>query len=240
MVAIELILAFGALAVWLDSERGNRHHRWGEARRLAEDLRLERVAWVLGVSTTPQGARARRSHTNRRLRRQVGLPHAAYTAARVAEWGAWATDELIAGQAAYHRGQAQIGGRVSHRVHQVENISGTALMVILGAYLVASVGLALFGSDAPHWFDVLVAVAGSIVPSIGAAGLALEATLALSEEAQRSQILAARLEGLMADLGPKPTLEGFQALAKAAIRLQRAQEDHWTEGTARRRLFRGS
>lgn len=239
MVAIELALALGALAVWLDSERGNRHHRWAELRRLAEDLRLERVAWVLGLSTAPQGGRLRHSHANRRLRRQVGLPHAAYDPARVAEWGAWAVDELIAGQAAYHRGQALINGRVSHRVHQVENASGGLLMVILGTYLAASLALTFYGMDEPRWFDGLVALAGAIVPSIGAAGLALEATLALSEEAQRSRILAARLEALTADLGEHPALEAFQAAAKAAIRLQRAQEDHWTEGTVRRRLFRG-
>jgi hypothetical protein len=239
MVAIELILALGALAIWRDSERGNRHHRWGEARRLAEDLRLERVAWVLGVGTAPHGVRVRHSHTDRRLRRQVGLPHAAYTPARVAEWGAWAVDELIAGQAAYHRGQALINGRVSHRVHQVEDATGGMLMVILATYLVVSLALTWFGRDEPHWFDGLVALAGAIVPAITAAGLALEATLALNEESQRSRVLAARLDVLSAAIGDAPALETLQAAAKAAIRLQRAQEDHWTEGTVRRRLFRG-
>ena len=239
MVAVELVLALAAIAIWRDSERGSRNHRWGEARRLAEDLRLERVAWVLGVSTAPHGARVRHSHIDRRLRRQVGLPNAAYTAARVADWGAWVVDELIAGQAAYHRGQATINGRVSHRVHQVEEATGGVLMVILVTYLVVAIVLTWLGRDGPHWFDGLVALAGAIAPAITAASLALEATLALNEDSQRSRVLAFRLEALSADIGETPSLEKLQAAAKAAIALQRAQEDHWTEGTVRRRLFRG-
>ena len=239
MVAIELVLTLGALALWLDSERGNRNYRWGEARRLAEELRLERVAWVLGVGATAQGGRVQTSRATRRLRREVGLPHAAFSRSRVGEWGQWAVCELINGQAAYHRGQARINGRVSHRVHQLEDITGALLMLILAADVLFSLGVTWLLGREPKWFDGLVSVAGAIVPSITAAGLALEATFALSEEAERRKVLAVRLEGLTADIGDNPALEAYQAAAKAAVRLQRAQEDHWAEGTVRRRLFRG-
>jgi hypothetical protein len=82
-------------------------------------------------------------------------------------------------------------------------------------------------------------MAGSIVPAIGAAGMALEATLSLSEQAQRSRVLAGRLEGLSSHHAPEARLERLQAIAKSAIRLQRVQEDHWAEDAARRRLLRG-
>lgn len=239
MVSIEIFLALGAFFVWLDSERGRRHHRWGDARRLAEDLRLERVAWTLGVSTVPHGANLLSSSARaRHVRRRAGLPSGVFGPDRVAAWGAWAVDELIAGQAAYHRAQSTINGRVSHRVHQLENGSFALLMVVLVAYVVANVGMAAFGEHTPRWLSTLVAVAGSIVPAIGAACLALEATLALGEQAERSRVLAVRLETIVDDLGPLPGLEAQQSAAKAAIRLQRAQENHWAEGAVRRRLLR--
>jgi hypothetical protein len=175
----------------------------------------------------------------RHVRRQAGLPSGAYDPDRVQAWGAWAVDELIAGQGAYHRAQALINGRIGHRVHQMENGSFVILMFVLVSFVVASISLPLLHLGEPHWLDGLVALAGAIVPAIGAAALALEATLSLDEQAQRSQLLATRLELIVVELGSAASLEAHQAAAKAAIRLQRAQEDHWTEGAGRRRLYRG-
>ena len=95
------------------------------------------------------------------------------------------------------------------------------------------------GEEVAHWAGGLVIMAGAIVPAIGAAGLALEATLGLGEEAQRSKLLAEQLARVARGRTGGGGLEELQRLARAAIRLQRAQEDHWTEGAARRRLFRG-
>jgi len=100
--------------------------------------------------------------------------------------------------------------------------------------------MALFGHQGPHWLTSLVGVAGAIVPAIGATCLALEAALSLGEQAARSKVLAGRLDAIAADLEPDATLETLQAAARSAIRLQRAQENHWSEGTVRRRLIRGS
>jgi hypothetical protein len=73
LVATELGLALVALGIWLGSERGARHRRWTEARKLAEDLRLERAAWVVGISTAPHGASTTSSKAARRARRRAGL-----------------------------------------------------------------------------------------------------------------------------------------------------------------------
>lgn len=239
MATLELALAIGALLVWLDSERADRHQQWGEARRLAEDLRLERVAWVLGLSSVPVGANLSRTHAARCVRRRAGLPEGPFTEARIAAWGAWAMEELIAGQAAYHRSQAIINGRISHRMHLAENASFAALLVILGVFVATALGMGSFGHEEPHWLASAVGVAGSIVPAIAAAGLALEATLALGEQALRGKALSQRLDVIIDGLAGTSALEHFQAAAKQAIQLQRAQEDHWTEGTVRRRLVRG-
>jgi hypothetical protein len=239
MVTLELLLALGALLVWLDSERGRRHHRWGEARKLAEDLRLERAAWTLGVSTVPHGINPTSSHLARQVRRLAGLPHGSFDGQRVEAWGRWTLGEVIVGQAAYHHAQATTNGRISHRVHLLENVSFSVLLVVLVGYLLTSLTLLALGAETPHWLGGMVVMAGAIVPAIGAAGLALEATLSLGEQAQRSQVLAARLDSLGARAGLGPQLEQLQGLVRAAVRLQRVEEDHWTENASRRRLYRG-
>jgi hypothetical protein len=237
--SLELLLAVFALLVWVDSERDARHERWGEARRLAEDLRRERVAWAIGVSTVPHGIGLGSVKPARRERRLAGLPGGAYDPDRVAHWGGWAVDELIAGQAHYHRGQALINGRIAHRVHQIENTSLGLLLTLLLVFVLAAFGMSIFSAETPHWLAGLVTMAGAVVPAIGAAGLALEATLAFGEQSQRSRVLAARLDVLAADVRGAGSLEAVQAASKAAMRLQQAQEDHWSEGAMRRRLFRG-
>jgi len=173
------------------------------------------------------------------LRKRCGLPEGRFDAARVSAWGGWAIDELIAGQIAYHRAQAAINGRVMHRVHAAENLSFLALMAVLASYIVAAVAMAAWEHEPPHWLGGVVFMAGSIVPAIGAASLALDATLSLREQAQRSDVLAARLEAVRERLGPQPDLQGTQSAIRAAMRLMRAQEDHWAEASVRRKLYRG-
>ena len=238
-VAVELVLALLALLVWFDSERGERHLRWGEARKLAEDLRLERAAWALGVSTVPHGVNPTTSTLARRARRLAGLPSGGFDETRVRAWGAWAIEELITGQVAYHRGQSLINGRISHRVHQVENASFGILLFLLIGYLATAVAVSVIEGKPPHWLSGVVVMAGAIVPAIGAAGLALEATLSLGEQSRRSRTLANQLEALKEEVTPHDRLERLQSIARAALRLQRVQEDHWSEEVGRRRLFRG-
>jgi hypothetical protein len=112
-------------------------------------------------------------------------------------------------------------------------------MFLLLSYIAAAAALSLTGARPPHWLSGLVVMAGAIVPAIGAAGLALEATLSLSEQSRRSRTLANQLEALREEARPQDTLERLQGIARAALRLQRVQEDHWSEEVGRRRLFRG-
>jgi hypothetical protein len=238
IVAFELIVTLSVLAVWLDAQRQGRHHQWGESRRRAEELRLERAAWSLGVSlATPGEEKIRRSHA-REIRRRAGLPVGRFTPERVHAWGRWAMDDLVAGQVAYHHNQTKINGHIAHRVHQVENLSFSALLILLGAFLVVSLVTGYAGSHLPVWFKAIVTVVGAFAPAVGAANIALEATLSLSEDAQRSRVLAARLESLGAEVPADAGLERLQSVARQAIRLQRRQEDHWSEETLRRRMVR--
>jgi hypothetical protein len=148
-------------------------------------------------------------------------------------------EELITGQIAYRRDQARIDGHLSHRVHQIENVTFAALILALLSYLVAAAVLGMAHEKPPHWLAGMVMMTGAIVPAIGAAGLALEATLSLGEQARRSHALADQLEALAAQAQAPQTLERLQSLTRAALRLHRAQEDQWSEEAGRRRLFRG-
>jgi hypothetical protein len=239
LVGVELLLALSAYVVWRSSAQNDHHLLWGGARKTAEDLRLERIAWVVGVSTVPHDPLSTNADAAQRTRRRAGLPRGAFDRERVASWGAWVLDELLAGQTAYHREQARINGRIGHRLHQAENFSFAVLLLLLVAYIVVAVGFSDPIGHAPAWLSALVFMSGAIVPAIGAACLALEATLAIEEQAHRSAKLARQLLALERDLGDAWTLEDLQSLARAAIKLQRAQEDHWSEEVGRRRLFRG-
>ncbi len=172
-VAGEFLLAVAALVIWRDSERGHSHQRWAVARRLAEDLRLERVGFAIGLPSPRQGLIVHGAEDAARERRLAGLPTGVFDADRVRRWGRWAIDELMGGQAAYHRRQGAINARISHRVHLVENTSFAALLVILAGYLLAMGAATLLGREPPHWLDGLVFMASAIVPAIGATGLAL-------------------------------------------------------------------
>lgn len=238
-VLAELGLAVGALLVWRAAVRGAFHEQWGAARRLAEDLRLERVAWSLGVSTATRRGEFSAGARARQVRRHAGLPEGRFDPERVRSWGGWAIGELIAGQGAYHRAQAQINGHIAHRVHQTENVSFVFLMIVLTGYSVLAAVLALQHAHTPQWAQGLAVMTSTIVPAIGAASLAMEATLSLEEQAHRSHLLAQRLQTLLEDLGPAPGMEALQAGIVNAIALARAQEDHWLEGAGRRKLYRG-
>ena len=239
LVSVELVLALLAFFVWIGSERGEHHLRWGSARKRAEDLRLERAAWVVGVSTVPHDPISTNTSVARYARRLAALPQGAFDERRVQAWGAWVVNELLSRQAAYHRDQAVINGRISHRVHQAENVSFAALLVLLGLYIAAAAGFGISGGHPPKWLAGGAVMAGAIVPAIGAAGLALEATLSLDAQAHRSLVLRRQLDALRTDLGPEWRLEDLQGVARTAIKLQRAQEDHWSDEAGRRRLFRG-
>jgi hypothetical protein len=236
----ELLVAVCALMIWRDSERGGRHEHWGQARRIAEDLRLERVAWSVGVSTSFGVLDGEAAPLARDLRRAAGLPLGRFDQARASAWGRWALDELVAGQAAYHRGQAEISGRIAHRVHQVENFSFRILLAALSGYVAVAILFSVLGAETPHWLGGIVVMTGAIVPAIGAASLALEATLSLAEQSKRSRLLALRLGEIAAEAGEPCGLETVQAAVRSAVRLARAQEDRWFEATERRRLYRGA
>jgi len=239
-VLSELTLALIALAVWSGAERASRHERWGVARRLAEQLRLERAAWALGLSSVEDadglGPAVR---TARAVRRRSGLASGAFDAQRVSRWGGWAIDELLTSQAAYHKRQGHRNEVIDHRIHAGENLSFAVFVVCLAAFAIAHEAARVADFELPHWLGGAVLMLSAIIPAIGAASLALEANLGFREQSERSHFLAERLITIRASLSKAPRLDELQRAAKEAIRLHNSREDRWGAEAARRRLLRG-
>jgi hypothetical protein len=240
-VLSELAIAVIALVVWSGAARAARHERWGAARRLAEQLRLERAAWTLGLSSVSSGdglgpaARSARS-----VRRRAGSATGAYDADRVSSWGAWAIAELLTSQAGYHRRQGHTNEVIGHRIHAVENFNFALFAVSLAAFAAAYGAGRLLGFALPHWLGGAVLMLSAIIPAIGAASVALEANLGFREQGERSQFLAIRLAAIKDSIADPPRLDDLQRAAAAAIRLHNSQEDRWSDEAARRRLLRGA
>lgn len=240
-VVVELTLGLAALLVWSSAAKARQHERWGEERRLAEMIRLERAGWALGVSLL--GARRRATADNgtafgREILRNAGLPHGRFDPHRIATWGAWAMSELVDGQAAYHQATSVRDNRIAHRIHLVENGAFVALLAILSSYLVLNLSLATIHLHLPHWVSGLVTMASTIVPAVAAATMALEAKLEFKEQSERSQRISRELEGLRTRLGAEPSFDALQGAARLAMRLHLAEASQWGEGVGRRRLFR--
>jgi hypothetical protein len=237
-VSTELALALFALVVWQGAARSQRHELWSETRRLAEQLRLERAGWAAGVSLVGSRAAPGDHNHSREILRRAGLPGGRFDDARVRTWGEWALSELIGGQAAYHRSIAARDGRVAHRIHMVEDVAFMLLLIILAGFLTLYFAQHGMGFHLPHWVAGAVMMASTIIPAVGAATLALEAKLEFSEQSDRSDHIARRLEGLIARLGPAPPLDDMQSAARLAMQWQIEEANQWREGASRRRLFR--
>src|SRR5439155_8022333 len=99
-VWIEMGLSVGALLVWASASDTKQHERWSQARFLAEQLRLARAGWALGLSIdcADPGGSTDRLLGGRELRGAVGLPTGDFDPGRVSTWGDWAMNELIQGQ----------------------------------------------------------------------------------------------------------------------------------------------
>jgi hypothetical protein len=237
-VWLEMSLSVCALLVWASASDTQQHERWSQARFLAEQLRVARAGWALGLSIdcADPGAPPERFREEREVRRAAALPAGDFDSDRVSEWGRWAMNELIQGQAAYHHGSGQRDGRIAHRIHKLEDASFITLFAVFALYL--SVQFTPLGPMLPHWTAGVVSLVGTTMPAIGASTMALEAKLEFQEQSARSRSIARVLETLAEGLGDRPTFDGMRHAARVAMRLHIAEANHWREGSNRRRLFR--
>ncbi len=241
-VLIELALALITFLVWVSAVHSERSRRWGEARRQAEQLRLERAAWALGLSTRDDRSVAKTglaAQLARAWRRRAGAPTGRFDRERVQAWGGWVLDDLIYGQLEYHRVQGHINHRLAHRGHAIENVVFWLLVALLVGFVAAYVVAHRLHVELPHWVGGVVILAGAVTPAFGAASLALDAALAFSDQARRSDTMRHSLQAIAESAQPRATLATMQRAARTAIGLQLSQEDGWVDEAAHRHVVRG-
>ena len=242
-VLIELGLAAVAVLVWSGSARARRHERWSDARRLAEQLRLERTAWAVGLTAIdPQGSdiMGPAACQARAWRRRAGPAVGRFDSDRVTRWGDWAIGELVISQANDHRDQGRRTHINAHRMHQLENVVFITFITILASFALGSTVGAVFEFEMPKWIGGALIMTSAVVPAIGAAVLALQANLAFSERSRESQFLATQLDTIRSKMPEHPRLHDYQRAASAAIRLHNTEQDMWAENAARRPLIKGA
>lgn len=242
-IIAELILALAAFGVWFSAARARYHEKWTGARRLAEHLRLAQAGWALGVTTGRAGSSAvlqEHRRLGRSALRQAPPAQGRYGPERVSAWAAWAIDEIISGQADYHRREGRRNERIAHFIHKIENFAFGTLVVVLGVATAAVIHGAITGRHVP---DIVIAIAGAvgvITPAIGAAAMALEAKLQFGEQSERSAKVADSLQHLADALPGDMTLEAAQAALRGASEVLVAEAEQWQEAGSRRGLFRGA
>ncbi len=238
---LELCLAILALLIVSGARRAGRHEKWGRSRRLAEQLRVERAAWALGMSSIDdrRNGAGHSALAARKLRRAAGLASGAFDTDRVDRWGAWAMNEIVVSQADYHHVHGRRNERIAHRIHRFEGLCFVVFIAMLLVFTPLSIAELKPLAPLIEKMHGVVIMVGAIVPAVGAASLALEAILGFGDQSRRSHVLAKRLDEIHAALGPNPRLDQLQQAARAAIHLQVSQEDRWSEDAVRRRLFRG-
>jgi hypothetical protein len=250
-ISAELIIAVGILTLWSLARRGHRHRRWSDARRLAERFRAARATFPLGVDIADGQAAGAQTWTEWRARaviRAAGVTGGLLDPAEVTARARWASADLIEGQARYHAREAATARTITERLQGLEN---TAYVTLTSALFVAAVAAALLTFD-PHLsaavkgglegFVVGVTVLSVIVPSMGAVGLALEATNGFTEMADRSAHLAPAFEELAARMkavDPIPAPLAQEILRQAAS-LAVSDADSWRQRLVQRRLMHGA
>jgi len=237
-VAVELGISVAAFLVWVAASDAKQHERWSEKRYLAEQLRLERAGWALGVSSSPLLSPTARSQHRAwsQARRAAGLPDTDLTPERVARWSAWALGELVHGQSAYHRATSERDGHIAHRIHKLEDFATLLLFISFSLYLAAAY---TFGKKhLPELATGIIASIGTLVPAFAAASMALEAKLEFEEQSARSRRLAGILDEIGEKVGANPSFDTVQNAGRAAIRVLMAESSHWREGSGRRRMLR--
>ncbi len=242
-IMAELLIALAAFAVWRFSANARWHEKWTTARRLAEHLRLAMAGWALGVPTGRAGSGALRQEHRRLGRvtlRQAPPVEGRFDSQRIAAWAAWAMNELVYGQADYHRREGRRNHRIAHAIERLENGSFGVLVLVLSGATLAAAWAALTGhGHPPTWATATAGAVGVVAPAIGAAAMALEAKFQFEEQTERSTVVAARLERLASELPGELSLESAQTALRGAADLLSAEADQWQEGGRRRRLFRG-
>lgn len=218
VAAAELLAIGGILTVIRLGRRGHWHRRWLDQRHLAERLRCFLIAHRLGELGLRQGHGVNGGWVSWAMRaagRMAGLPHARVDA-RYLEQVRAALIELIDGQIAYLRADAERMHLLEHRMHRLGGalFAATAL-VCVGTVLLQLAGAALhltLHEETKHSIAVAATIAAAGLPACGAAIYGIRMQGDFAGVAERASVLADKLVSLRASTAADPLR--FDALVR--------------------------
>jgi hypothetical protein len=244
LVMVEALLVLGAVTLWNLSYVAANHQRWSDIRRLAERLRCLRATWAFGFDLGDDRTDPPPTWTEwyvRAIRRAAGPPTGVIRAADIRAAATSAREDsggIVAGQAAYH----SLAALRHHRLHAVlswiERLSIAALAGALIGYIVwhgGGVWLHLWAKPPAEAGGVLL-IMSAVLPTVGAACLALDAKIGIEENQRRSLHLAEAFERIRRDMASTASPAGAIELLRDAARLATADVDGWREASVRRKL----
>jgi hypothetical protein len=215
--------------ILFDGWLGNRkrwRERWVHFRFLAEQLRVLRVAFLIGITPTEHDMRAGAPESwpewyQRRTARDLGLPGLRFDQATIAATTrALANGDLVE-QLKYHRANAAFALRVDGRLGLFSRLafSGTIVAGLLylaglffGSYLAISLAGGLF----------------AVLPAIGAALSAVRSQADFKRLATRSRWMADQLERLIEMLhGPKLDNDALMRAGERAATILGDESRDW-------------
>jgi len=241
---VEFALGLIAFSIVRLAWHSHRHRRWSDARRLAERLRAARATWPLCVDIADGEVAPPQTWTEWRARalvRAAGPRGGWITRALLNEEVGWVTSNLVEGQRVYHADLWRAARRIERGIELVGNFAFGFLIVVLAAFLVAENTRHWTHWTPPPWMDGALIMVSAVAPAIGAACLALNATLGFSELTQRSEQMEHEFELMKARLAPDPTasLPHLQRLVRRSAQLLVEDATAWRDRLATRRITLG-
>ena len=244
--AARLEFALGVIAFLIVSLawHSHRHRRWSDARRLAERLRAARATWPLYVDISDGEIVAAQTWTEWRARalvRAAGPRCGWITRALLNEEVAWVASNLVEGQRVYHAGLWRATHRIERGIELTGNFAFGFLIVVLASFLLAENTRRWTHWTPEPWMDGALIMVSAVAPAIGAACVALNATLGFSELSQRSERMEHEFELMTVQFAPDPkaSLPHLQRLVRRSAQLLVEDATAWRDRLATRRITLG-
>ena len=225
-VVIEVVLIFAVLVITIVGYFGGWHHRWLEAREVAERLRVAFPLWTLGLrpTTFPGEEPAWTGWYARAVVREQGMRSAVLGAAGVQQ-GRATLKAVLSDQCNYHRSTAR-------RMESMETRLELLGMILFGLTLLALcvfLGAWADGVTLPIRLTYLVTGIGAGFPALGTATFGIRVIGDFDGIARRSQRTHEVLQQIIdaTDAEDPPNLATLHARARSASDVMLGDVSSW-------------
>jgi hypothetical protein len=239
-VLVELILIASVLGVTTAGNRKGWHHRWIEAREVAERLRMAFPLWALGLrpTTFPVEEPAWTGWYTRAIVREQGMRPAILDAAGLQQARATLRD-LLADQCSYHRSTEVRMEKMERRLERTGIVLLTLTLLALIAFPLILILCSVLGYDMPL-IRISFAVTGIAagLPALGTATFGIRVIGDFDGIARRSKRTYEMLQRIIdaIDAEDPPSVAALRTRARAASDIMLGDVSTWRLGAESRTL----